>query len=128
VTDAEKQNKVAVGYLLDPNIDSFEAFSLSFLCNILLDEPRGIFYQRLIESGFAPDFASATGFDSEISQLNFIVGVQGISKGNAENTEKIIQECFETISLDGVDQSLIDSMLHNYELSIKKVSHSNLTI
>jgi presequence protease len=121
VSDPEKQVKVAVGYLLDPNIDSFESFSLSFLCNLLLDEPRGIFYQQLIESGFAPDFASGTGFDSEISQLNFVVGVQGVSKGNAEKTEKIIQECFESISLDGVDQSLINSALHTVELSLKKV-------
>ena len=92
------------------------------MCDLMLDEPRGIFYKKLIESGIATDFAPGSGFDSDISQMNFVVGVQGISKVQVETVEKAIQESFEIVSKEGIDQSLIDSALHRYELSLKKVT------
>ena len=61
--DPSKQVKFAIAYLTDTQKDGFETFALSFLCSLLIDDPRGPFYKALIESGLAPDFAPGTGFD-----------------------------------------------------------------
>ena len=122
VIDEEKQTKVSVSYLMNDNSDDFETFSLSFLSALLMDEPRGVFYKNLIASGLAPDFSPYCGFDSSMSTPIFSIGAQGVAKKDVESIEQAIRATFEEVVHNGIDQGLIDTVLHNVELSIKKKS------
>jgi Zn-dependent M16 (insulinase) family peptidase len=58
-------------------------------------------------------------FLPENSETCFTVGVQGISKDDIPTIEAAIDKTFRQAILDGLDRSLIESSLHNIELSIK---------
>jgi Zn-dependent M16 (insulinase) family peptidase len=121
-SDPTKNIKFAIGYLTRDHSNSFEQFALSFVCDLLLDEPRGAFYKSLIQSGLAPDFCPGAGFDPSHSESSFIIGVQGITKESIPNIEKVIADTFEKVLKEGIDPSLIEASLHSMELSIKKKS------
>lgn len=121
-SDPTKNVKFSLGYLTTDHSDPFEVFALGFVCDLLLDEPRGAFYKNLIQSGLAPDFCPGAGFDPSHSESCFVIGVQGITKDTVPQIEKVIQETFESVLKNGVEQSLIDAHLHSMELSIKKKS------
>jgi Zn-dependent M16 (insulinase) family peptidase len=52
---------------------------------------------------------------------NFTIGVQGVNKSNIEKIESVILQTLEKSAVEGFSKSLIDSVLHNIEISIKKV-------
>ncbi|KAG2370821.1 hypothetical protein C9374_013825 [Naegleria lovaniensis] len=122
VIDEQKQTKVAIAYVMNDKSDTFETFSLSFLSALLMDDPRGVFYKNIIASGLAPDFAPYCGFDSSVGDPIFTIGAQGIANDQVEAVEKAIEDTFHEVIENGIDQGLIDTVLHSLELSIKKKS------
>jgi Zn-dependent M16 (insulinase) family peptidase len=121
-TDPKKQTKVAVSFLTNDCADSRETFAMSFLCGLLLDDPRGPFYKNIIEKGIAPDFAPGTGYSSSHRDATFTIGFQGIKEKNVEMVEQAIEETFEQVARNGIPDSLIQTALHSLELSVKKKS------
>ncbi|KAF0971481.1 hypothetical protein FDP41_010213, partial [Naegleria fowleri] len=76
----------------------------------------------LLLPGLAPDFAPYCGFDSSVGDPIFTIGAQGIAKDQVEAVEKAIDDTFHEVIENGIDQGLIDTVLHSLELSIKKKS------
>ena len=122
VIDDTKQTKVSIAYLMNDKDDDFETFVLSFMSALLLDEPRGVFYKNIIASGLATDFAPGGGFDSSVGDPIFAIGAQGIGKDQVEQVEQAIEDTFKEVIENGIDQGLIDTVLHSIELSLKKKS------
>ncbi|KAL9656401.1 hypothetical protein ABK040_005167 [Willaertia magna] len=118
--NGNKNIKLAIGYLLTKKEDTYESFVMNFICNLLLDEPRGIFYKNLIASGIAPDFSPSSGYDSSTGDSIFSVGVQNISEEQIEQVITIIRNTFLEVYKNGISSDLIETILHSIELSIKK--------
>lgn len=111
--------KYAISYLTCPSEDIYETLCISFFKSLVFDEPRGVFFQNIIQSGLAPDFCGS-GYDSSIKNTNFVIGVQNIQESSISAIDEAIQQTFKDLYDNGVDQGLIDSVLHSIELSIKK--------
>ncbi|WPK25943.1 hypothetical protein PUMCH_003281 [Australozyma saopauloensis] len=126
----EEQYKASVTWNLGNPLDAskqYEIFKWRVLNSLLFDGHNAPFYQELIETGFAEDFAPNTGFDQTSQLMSFTVGLSNISREKVDNLESKIKDILQNKVLvelqKGEDSSYnerILAILHQLELSFKK--------
>lgn len=116
----EKQFKMAICLECNDIIkDRFDCYGLNVLSFLLFQQPNGIFYKRLIESGLAPSFINGCGYDYSNKLSNFVVGVQGIEEGQVPAIEKVVAECLQEAANNKFDEQLVEGILHQIEIQNK---------
>lgn len=115
----EKQNQIAIGYLMSDITDSYETFLLYVLSELLVKGPNSYFYKSMIEPNFSGGFNSLTGYDSQIKDTMFVVGLQDLAKEDFGRVESIFQQTIDEAIEKGFKADHVDSILHNIELSMR---------
>lgn len=115
----EKQNQIAVGYLMSDITDSYETFVLYILTELLVKGPNAYFYKRLVEPNFSGGFNGVTGFDSQIKDTMFIVGLQDLAAEDFARFESLVASTIDEAIEQGFQQDHVDSVLHNVELLLR---------
>lgn len=115
----ERQNQIAVGYLMSDIKDSYETFVLYILTELLVKGPNSYFYKRLVEPNFSGGFNGVTGFDSQIRDTMFIIGLQDLAPEDFSRFESIVTSTIDEAIEQGFKQEHVDSVLHNVELSLR---------
>lgn len=123
----QKQTKFAVGFLANNAVDTFESFVLSVLCDLLLDNKRGMLHRELIESQLASSFFPYSGYEKGDLLRNvtaIILGLSGVDYDQKDNVEKVMWETLHWIAETGFNRSDIDSIINRMEIHMKHVSPS----
>ena len=115
----EKQNQIAIGYLMSDIRDIYETFLLHFVTELLVKGPNSYFYKTLIEPNISGGYNSVTGYDATIKDTMFCVGLQDVDKNDFEKIQRIFDETIEQAIERGFDERHINSVIHNLELSMK---------
>ncbi|XP_028164942.1 presequence protease, mitochondrial [Ostrinia furnacalis] len=118
----EKQNQIAIGYVMSDITSVYETFMLTAMAELMIIGPNSAFYKSLIEKNISGGYNSLTGYDNQIRDTLFAVGLKDVEKSNFENIEKIANQTVEEIFEKGFEKSHIESVLHGFELSIKHQS------
>lgn len=72
----EKQNQIAIALLMADITDIYETFTLAILSELLIKGPNSPFYKNLIEPNFSGGYNSTTGYESQVKDTFFAVGLQ----------------------------------------------------
>lgn len=115
----ERQNQIAVGYLMSDITDSYDTFVLYILTELLVKGPNAYFYKRLVEPNFSGGFNGITGFDSQIKDTMFVVGLQDLAPEDFPRFERIVDSTIDEAIEKGFQQEHVDSVLHNVELLLR---------
>lgn len=115
----EKQNQMAVGYLMCDITDVYETFVLNFLSQLMVMGPNSPFYKSLIEPNISGGYSSVTGYDPHMKDTMFLIGLQDLEVHKFDMVKNIIDETLDKIIQEGFDKNHINSVLHGIELSIK---------
>lgn len=115
----EKQNQIAIGYVLSDITNIYETFMLTALAELMIIGPNSAFYKSLIEKNISGGYNSLTGYENQIRDTLFAVGLRDIEKNKFETIEKIVNQTIENIFTKGFEKDHIESVLHGFELSIK---------
>lgn len=116
----EKQCQLAIGYLTADISDSYECLVLNVLSELLTRGPNSSFYKTLIEPNvIGGSFSGLTGFDSQLKDTLFAVGLQNIQKKDFELVQQIFDKTVDEVIENGFDKAHVDSILHRIELNIK---------
>jgi Zn-dependent M16 (insulinase) family peptidase len=115
----ERQNQIAIGYLMPDITNSDETFILNFLNELLVKGPNSYFYKSLIEPNISGGYNSMTGYDSSVKDTMFSVGLQDIDKNDFEKVETIFEETIDRAIAEGFEEKIIESVLNNIELQLK---------
>lgn len=117
--DPSKQSTLAISFLCSDIVDVEETFALQVLSDLLTAGPNSAFYKSLIEPNIGSGFNQATGYEAQIRDTYFTVGLQGIHE---KDFNWVIDTCNKTIDKvinEGFDKDQIDGILHNIELAAK---------
>lgn len=76
ISDPERQNSMAIGLLCSDITDLKATFDLYVLSQLLLKGPNAAFYKSLVDSNIGTGFSPVTGYDSQLKDTLFIVGLQ----------------------------------------------------
>lgn len=118
----EKQNQIAIGYVMSDITDIYDTFMMMALSELMIIGPNSAFYKSLIEKNISGGYNSLTGYDNQIRDTLFVVGLRDVEESKFETVEKITNQTIEEIFEKGFDKDHIESVLHGFELSIKHQS------
>lgn len=124
-----KQNFISISLLMPQVNEIYETFLLQFLTELLVKGPNAAFYKTLIEPNFSGGFTRTTGYDTQTKDTIFTIGLQEIAKDDFEKVIKLFDSTIEDVIKIGFDSKHIESVLHQYELTIKhEVSNFGLNL
>uniref|UniRef100_A0A0K2SWQ5 Presequence protease, mitochondrial n=1 Tax=Lepeophtheirus salmonis TaxID=72036 RepID=A0A0K2SWQ5_LEPSM len=111
-----------VAYLTCDAKDTYEAFALNILSELLTDGPNAPFYKSLLETNLGNGFAPCTGYMSETKDNVFSIGIQGMEPENEDKFVQAVEDTFNQVAQEGFDPLRVEAILHSIELSMKKKS------
>lgn len=102
--------------------DTQSTFEIYFLTELLIKGPNSYFYKSLIEPNISGGYNQITGYDSNIKDTMFALGLQDVDKNDFEKIEKIFDATIDKAIKEGFEQAHMDSVIHNIELMMKHQS------
>ncbi|GAB0096908.1 Presequence protease, mitochondrial [Sergentomyia squamirostris] len=118
----EKQNQIAIGYLMSDITDTYETLKLYVLSELLVRGPNSYFYRNLIEPNISGGFNSLTGFDSQLKDTMFVVGLQDMDSADFQKVKDIFEHTIDQAIQQGFEKKHVESVLHNIELMLRHQS------
>lgn len=118
----EKQNQIAIGYVMADITNTYETFMMMALSELMVIGPNSAFYKSLIEKNISGGYNTLTGYDNQIRDTLFVVGLKDVEKSKFEMVESIVDKTLHDIYVNGFEKDHIQSVLHGFELSIKHQS------
>ncbi|MCD4719669.1 MAG: insulinase family protein [Desulfobacula sp.] len=122
--DISKKYQACVAWLTCDIKDSFEILVLTVLEQILLGNAASPLRKALIESTLGSALSDSTGFDPDNRDTLFACGLKDISKDCVQKVEDIIFSTIHEIADKGIEQSLIDSAIHQIEFHRKEITNT----
>lgn len=118
----ERQNQIAIALLLTDVTDINETFVLYVLSELLVRGPNSPFYKSLIEPNFSGGYNQTTGYDPQIKDTFFSVGLQDVKVEDFARVRELFNSTIQSVVKSGFKNDHIESVLHNIELSLKHQS------
>ncbi|XP_049852596.1 presequence protease, mitochondrial-like [Schistocerca gregaria] len=120
--ESERQQKVAVAWLLHPLEDAYQVFLMSVTCHLMINGPASPMYRALIESGLGTAYSPGSGYDSSPRTASFSIGVSDARDGSAESVESAVFDALAEVAKEGFPPARLESALHQIEYSKKNVT------
>ncbi|KAG5678430.1 hypothetical protein PVAND_008104 [Polypedilum vanderplanki] len=115
----QKQNQIAVGYLMNDICDIYETFVLHVLTELMIKGPNSYFYKSLIEPNISGGYNSMTGYDNTIKDTMLTIGLQDVDKNDFDKVLQIFDATIDEAIEKGFERKHLNSVLHNLELQMR---------
>jgi len=119
--DISSKTHIVLGWLLGQNQDPLNVLRGHLLSAVLLDNSASPLRKVLEETDLANAPSPLCGFEESNKEMAFVVGVQGSEPEHAQAIEEMILNELKRIAEEGVEQSQVEAMLHQLELSQREV-------
>lgn len=122
-TDEAKEDAshVVVGWLLGESTDLAQQFEVQLLSSVLLDNSASPLRRVLENSELGSSPSPMCGLEDSNKEMSFMCGLEGVKRENASQVEALILQTLEDIAENGVDQEMVEAMLHQLELSQREI-------
>ncbi|TSA86446.1 insulinase family protein [Deinococcus detaillensis] len=123
-SDTERGAQVVVAWKVTPTYQAYDNLKWSVLSEVLLGNPAAPLYKPLIDSGLGSALADGSGYSDNFREAAFGAGLKGLSAENAGKVEALVLDTLAQIEREGLDDELIDSALHQFEIAQREVSNA----
>lgn len=114
--------QVALSWLTCSITDPLEVLSLQLINLILLGHAGAPMRKKLLESKLGKALADTTGFEDEIREPYFSIGLQGVKEKDISRVENLILSTLEEILSAGIQPKQIESAIHQIEFDTREIS------
>ena len=120
--ETRDKTHVVLGWLLNPTTDLKATLEAHLLSGVLLDNSASPLRQALetTELGAAP--SELCGLSDSTMEATFMCGLEGSNPESAEAFEALVTGVLQRVAAEGVDQDMVESVLHQLELSQREIS------
>lgn len=116
----EQKSMVSFGWLTCPVTEQEEVLALSILDSILADTDASPLKSSLLDSGFC---TQADAFmDIEMSEVPYVITCRGCKEEEIGSLEQVLKTTLQKLSLTPLSPHLIDTAIHQLELSRMEIS------
>ncbi|WP_319557530.1 insulinase family protein [Thiomicrorhabdus sp.] len=119
--DTDKKTHIVMGWLLGMNQDPLEVLKGHLLSAVLLDNSASPMRKALEDTDLGAAPSPLCGLEESNKEMAFMLGLQGSEAENTEAVEDLILKELQRIVDEGIDQSQLEAMLHQLELSQREV-------
>lgn len=109
---------VTVNWLMPETTDVQTTLSLSILSHILLATPASPLKKALLDSGLGEDVTG--GYQDELRQGYFSVGMKGVLPENLEKVESVIHTTLAELAENGIDPETVAASLNTIEFRLRE--------
>ncbi|NVK75302.1 MAG: insulinase family protein [Oceanospirillaceae bacterium] len=117
----EDGSHVVVGWLLGESTDLNQQFEAQLLSSVLLDNSASPLLRVLENSDLGRAPSPMCGLEDSNKEMSFMCGLEGVKREDAAKVEALVLSTLESIAEKGVEQDMVDAMLHQLELSQREV-------
>ena len=121
-TDLARKSHVLLGWLLGNSTDVYASMQARLLAGVLLDNSASPLRHALETTGLGTAPSELCGLDDSTRETTFVCGLEGCEGADANAIEVLVLNTLEKLAKDGVDQSVIESVVHQVELAQREVS------
>lgn len=122
--DPNKKSQVLLAFLTTFIGNKVDILGLSVLSKVLLSNAASPLRKALIESNIGEALADATGLEDAFREAVFAAGLKGVNPEDAPAIEKIIMDTLADLAQNGVDQGMVDAVIHQMEIESREVSNA----
>ena len=119
--DVSNKTHIVIGWLLGLNKNPMDVLKGHLLASVLLDNSASPLRFVLEQTELATAPSPLCGLEDSNKEMAFVVGVQGSEPEHAQAVEDLIINELQRIVKEGVEQSQVEAMLHQLELSQREV-------
>ncbi len=119
--DVSNKTHIVIGWLLGLNKNPMDVLKGHLLASVLLDNSASPLRFVLEQTELATAPSPLCGLEDSNKEMAFVVGVQGSEPEHAQAVEDLIINELQRILKEGVEQSQVEAMLHQLELSQREV-------
>lgn len=111
---------ISFSFLTSHVTNQEDVMALCLLDSILMDTDASLLKAALLKTGLAREVDAY--IDIEMSEIPYIIVCKGCEEKDADALEKALFDAFKEIIKNGIDKHLIDSSLHQLELSRSEIT------
>ena len=115
-----------MSWLLGESHNAEELLGTYLMSSVLLDNSASPLRKALESTPLGKSLSPLTGLDSDQKELVFAAGLEGTIKGDEKKIQDLILECLKKLIEDGVDRELINSSIHQLEISQREIGGSGM--
>ncbi|MBU8913057.1 MAG: insulinase family protein [Spirochaetales bacterium] len=119
--DGGGPTSITISWLLDKVTDPYLVLSFELLSEMLLGTSAAPLRKRLIESGLGDDLSAATGFESELHELIFSVGLRGTSIDRKDEIAALILDELGRLVREGFDPDIAEATFRKVEFRNREI-------
>jgi Zn-dependent M16 (insulinase) family peptidase len=119
-----KKCQICLAWLTADIRDTFEVLVLALLEQVLLGNPASPLRKALIDSRLGTALCDSAGFDADNRDTLFVCGLKGVEASSAAAIEALIFDVLNTLADKGIDETLIESAIHQIEFHRKEITNS----
>ncbi len=121
--DPSKKFQVCVAWLTGDIVNTLDILTLILLERVLLGNAASPLRKTLIESGIGSTLSDRSGLEPDNRDAFFACGLRDVAEEDAGRIEAIIFDVLEGLVKEGIDPGLIESAIHQIEISRKEVKN-----
>merc|ERR1711879_44769 len=119
--DLSQQTHHVVGWLLGSSTDLDAQLEAQLLSQILLDNSASPLRKALEHSELGSAPSPLCGLEESNREMSFLCGLESSEPEHGEAVEQLILSTLEQVAENGVDDSVIESALHQLELHQREI-------
>jgi Zn-dependent M16 (insulinase) family peptidase len=120
--DPRHKTHIVLGWLLDKTTDPRAVMRARVLTSVLLDNSSSPLRHALETTNLGTAPSPLCGFDNGTRESTFTCGLEGSDPEQARAVEDLIMGVIETVAERGAPQALLESALHQLELSQREIT------
>jgi Zn-dependent M16 (insulinase) family peptidase len=120
--DTANKTHIVIGWLLDRSIDAEAVMRGHLLSGVLLDNGASPLLRALETTDLGSAPSPLCGLSDSNREMMFAAGVEGSNPEHAEAVEQLVLEVLKDVAENGVEQSMVEAVLHQLELEQREIS------
>ncbi|MFT5392804.1 MAG: Zn-dependent M16 (insulinase) family peptidase [Gammaproteobacteria bacterium] len=120
--DLEHKSHAVIGWLLGKSTDAHESMRARLLAGVLLDNSASPLRRALETTALGTAPSELCGLDDSLRETTFVAGLEGCSPEDAPAIEALILSTLQDIADNGVDNDVVDAVVHQVELAQREIS------
>ncbi|VAW58046.1 Predicted insulinase-like Zn-dependent peptidase DVU0941, partial [hydrothermal vent metagenome] len=119
--DTSAKTHIVMGWLLGRSTSLIDMLQAHLMSSVLLDNSASVLQKALETTGLGTSPSPLCGLEDSNREMSFICGLEGSEVENADALEKRVMDVLNDVAENGVEQSQLEAVLHQLELSQREI-------
>ncbi|WP_053227928.1 insulinase family protein [Spirochaeta cellobiosiphila] len=119
--DSQRESSVLLSWKTADVMDPVELLSLDILSELLIGHSGSPLLKALVDSGIGEDLSPVSGYETEVRESVFTVGLRGMSNEDQDKFNELVFATLNEIKQDGFSAEAVDGTIRVFEFHQREI-------